>query len=238
MTLPSDSGPDFTPSARRLGIASAVGVVGMGVAYLVCLVIGLALLPSPDDPIQDPWFTALEILILALVPCMVVLMLSVQAWAHRERKVLGLAAVLFMVMVAVTTSAVHFAILSLSRQEALREMLWLFSFRWPSVVYALDILAWDVFFPLSVLCAAALFGHVGLQGWIRALLVVSGGLALAGVAGVFLDDMRVRNVGVVGYAVVFPAAAALIGILFRSTEPVAHPPAAGASGAPDAPGGP
>jgi hypothetical protein len=49
-------------------------------------------------------------------------------------------------------------------------------------------------------------------------LGVSGVLALAGLAGVFLNDMQVRNIGIVGYAVVFPVAAALIGILFWRTE--------------------
>ena len=212
-------GSDFTRSASRLGIASAVGVVSLGGAYLVCLIIGLASLSSPQEPIADPWFTALEILILAMMPFMVTLMVSVHAWSARESKAESMVAVVFMALVAVITSVVHFAILTLSRQEAFRDMGWLFSFSWPSVVYALDILAWDFFFPLSVLLAVPVFKRGRLENWIRILLGISGVLALAGLAGVFLNDMQVRNTGIVGYAVVFPVAAALLGILFWRSEP-------------------
>ena len=208
-------GADFTRSARRLGLAAAVGVVLFEAAYLACLVIGLATLPSPVDPIGDPWFTALELLILAMMPFMVGLMVAVYAWADEDRKVVGMVAVLFMALVAVVTSAVHFAILVLSRRPPFADMDWLFSFSWPSVVYALDILAWDVFFPISVLFAAAVFRGDGLEARIRILLVVSGVVAFAGLAGVVTNDMQIRNIGILGYAVVFPVAAALVGILFR-----------------------
>jgi hypothetical protein len=211
--------PDLSVAHRRLGIASSFATAALGVAYLTCLVIGLASLPSPDDPIPDPWFSALEVLILLMMPCMVLLMVAVHAWMAPGNKGLGLAAVVFMGAVATTTSVVHFAILTLSRHESFQEMPWLFAFRWPSIAYALDILAWDVFFPLSVLLIAPAFGRNRLEAAIRVLLSASGVLALAGLAGVFLGDMRIRNIGIVGYAVLFPVAAALIGVTFRRVVP-------------------
>lgn len=211
--------PDFTRSARRLGIASAVGTVLLGIAYLGCLAVGLATLPSPLDPIADPWFTALEILILAMMPFMVTLMVAVHAWSPRESRVYGTAALAFMALVAVITSAVHFAILTVSRKDTFQGMDWLFSFSWPSIVYALDVLAWDFFFPLAVLSAVPVFRGQRLLTWIRASLGASGVLAFAGLGGVFLNDMQVRNIGIVGYAVVFPVAAAMIGVLFWREEP-------------------
>jgi ABC-type lipoprotein release transport system permease subunit len=60
----------------------------------------------------------------------------------------------------------------------------LFSFTWPSVPYALDILAWDLFFELSMLFAAAVFSGDRFQMSIRILMIVSGVLALAGMSGV------------------------------------------------------
>lgn len=210
--------PDFNPADRRMGVASAAGVVVLGVGYLVCLVIGLASLTSPQEPIGDPWFTALEILILAMMPPMVTLMISVHVRAPAGRKAQGMAAVVFMALVAVITSAVHFSILTLSRKDSFVDMQWLFSFTWPSVAYALDILAWDLFFPLSVLFARSAFVGGGLERGIRILLGVSGALALAGLAGAFLDHMGVRNIGILGYAVVFPLAAALMGIVFWKEE--------------------
>ena len=58
---------------------------------------------------------------------------------------------------ALVTSCVHFAVLTLSREPAFKEATWstlVFAFQWPSVVYAMEILAWDIFFPLAALCAA------------------------------------------------------------------------------------
>ena len=66
-------------------------------------------------------------------------------------------------MLAGLTCSVHFVILTLSRQPEFTAQPWLplvLSFKWPSVVYALDILGWDDFFPLSMLFAAPVFWGV------------------------------------------------------------------------------
>ena len=82
---------------------------------------------------------------------------------------------------------------------------------------SLDILAWDVFFALSVLFAALVFSGNHLATWNRVLLVASGVLALvlAGLSGIIADDMQLREIGIVGYAGVFPVVALLLVILFH-----------------------
>ena len=113
-------------------------------------------------------------------------------------------------------------ILTVVCQPAFRDIPWLpllLSFKWPSVSYALDILAWDVFFPLSVLFAAPVFSGGRLAKLIRALLIVSGVLALGGLSGVIIGDMRLRNIGVLGYVGVFPVVAVLLTILFHRPRP-------------------
>jgi hypothetical protein len=54
----------FTATARMLGIFSAAATVILGVAYAVTLTVGLLSLESPQQPIGDPMFTILEILII------------------------------------------------------------------------------------------------------------------------------------------------------------------------------
>ena len=59
---------EFSATARRLGIFSAVGVVVLGVAYAVTLAVGLLSLKSPQQPIGDPMFSILEVLIIVMMP--------------------------------------------------------------------------------------------------------------------------------------------------------------------------
>ena len=218
-------GLTFTASARRLGIASAVGTALLTAAYAGTLVAGLSSLESPQQPIGDPWFSMLEVLILLLMPVIVALMVAVHAWAPAEAKVFSLTALVFAALLAGLTCSVHFVILTVGRPVVSADpavMRVLLSFEWPSVAYALDILAWDVFFALSALCAAPAFAGSHLARWIRALLVASGALALAGLSGVVAGDMRLRMIGVVGYVGVFPVAAVLMALLFHRAAPADH----------------
>jgi hypothetical protein len=77
---------EFGATARRLGIFSAVGIIVLGVAYAATLAVGF-LLESPQQPIGDPMFTILEVLIIVMMPLMVTLMVAVHAWApHTPRR--------------------------------------------------------------------------------------------------------------------------------------------------------
>jgi hypothetical protein len=192
----------------------------LSAVYGVVLIAGLLSLQSSQQPIGDPLFSILEMLIILTTPFMVALMVAVHSWAPVEAKVFSLLALIFMSPLAGLTCSVHFVILTVSRQSAFAGFSWMplfLSFTWPSVPYALDILAWDVFFALAVLFAAPVFSGNRLAGSIRALMITSGVLSLAGLCGVFIGDMRLRSIGIVGYAAVFPIAAVLLAILFYRT---------------------
>lgn len=213
---------EFTAMARRLGLYSAAVTAVLLVTYAVTLAVGLLSLRSPEDPIGNPMFSILEILIIAMMPAMVALMVAVHAWAPVRVKTLSLAAVIFMGLLAAVTCSLHFVILTISRQAAFAGQSWLplfLEFRWPSVAYALDILAWDVFFPLSMLFAASVFGGSRLAAWVRRLMIVAGVLALAGLIGVPFGDMQLRNIGILGYVGVFLVVDVLLAVLFHRTAP-------------------
>lgn len=204
----------------RTGMAAGNAVALLSVAYAMVLGIGLLTLPSPGMAIQDPWFTAMELLILALAPTMVALMAAIHAGAPAGRKSLALLGIVFMGMCTVITCSVHFAMLTLGRQAAFATGDWatlVFSFHWPSVAYALDILAWDVFFPLAALCAACSVPGIGLARLARRCFFASAILAFAGLVGVPMANMSARNVGIIGYAVLFPIAAFLLALHLRRT---------------------
>ena len=213
----------FTPQHRAIGRAAAWAVFFLEVVYAVTLVLGFLSLKSPQDPIGDPYFTLLELLIILIAPLMVASMVAVHAYAPPDVKAYSFMTLVFMILAAGISSSVHFVILTVSRQIEAAGLTWaplFFSFKWPSVAYTLDILAWDWFFALSMLFAAPVFKTGRLEITVRILMIVSGVLSLAGLIGVPLADMQVRNIGIIGYAVVAPIVFLLLGIIFGRTRQV------------------
>ena len=193
---------ELSRPTQLMGILSAALILIVGLAYAVVLTLGFASQVAPNQPIGDPYFTVLEALILVLAPAMVALMASVHAWSPHQTKGLTLAALIFTGMMATITCSVHFTILTLSGQRGFTKGAVVdsfYAFKWPSVVYALEILAWDVFFALAMLFAASAFRGGGLYRAIRITMVISGLLALVGLIGVPSGDMMLRNIGIGGY---------------------------------------
>lgn len=203
---------------RAFSVCIAAGYVVLSCAYAVTLALGLAFLPSPDEPISEPYFTLLELLILTMCPFLVALFADIHIQADADTRLFSLVALVFAALLAGVTACVHFAILVLSRQPeiaALSQFDLLLSFRWPSLVYVFDILAWDVFFPLAAVFAAPAIRTGPFAATVRALFRLSGALAAAGLAGILLSDMQVRNIGIIGYAGIFPVAALLLALRAR-----------------------
>lgn len=212
---------DLTPQHRAIGRTAAWAVFFLGILYAVITILGLRSLKSLQDPISDPFFFIMELLIVLMAPLMVISMISVHAYASSEVKIYSFTALIFMILMAGITSSAHFVILSVGRQIESVGWPWaslFFSFKWPSVVYVLDILAWDWFFALSMLCAAPVFNRGKLEKIVQILMIVSGVLSLAGLIGVPLADMQVRNIGVLGYGVVAPVVFLLLGLVFGRTQ--------------------
>ena len=135
---------DFSAETRRFGIAAVGLVCGLNLTYAVVLVLGLRSSRSPEDPIGDPYFALMEILILPIAPSLVAMMAAVHSYAPPAYNVFSLSALVFAGMLAGITSCVHIVVLTVGREVSAADVPSLplfFEFRWPSVIYALDILA-------------------------------------------------------------------------------------------------
>jgi hypothetical protein len=213
----------FTRQHRMLGRAAAFAVFVLLLAYVPTLALGFLSLKSPLEPIADPFFSILELLIVTVAPLMVIVMVAVHAYAPPEAKGYSLTALAFMAIMAGITCSVHFTILTVSRRTEAAGFPWsslFFSFKWPSVAYAIDVLAWDFFFALSMLFAAPVFKIGRLEKTVRFFMVVSGVLSLVGLFGVPILDRTpiVRNIGIVGYAGFSLVVFSLLGIVFGRSK--------------------
>ena len=204
---------------RMLGRVASFSVFAVLAAYLPTLILGLLSLTSPLEPIGDPYFSILELLIIVVAPLMVIVMVAVHSYSSPETKIYSLTALAFMIILAGITSSVHFVILTVSQQISATGFPWtsvLVSFNWPSVAYTLDILAWDLFFALSMLFAAPVFKTSRLEKTVRIFMIISGILSLVGLFGIpFMNQTpTIRNIGVIGYAVVSLPVFLLLGVVF------------------------
>ena len=166
-------------------------------------------------PIPDPYQGVMELLILMSAVALVVTFAALHAYAPVEKKVLSGSALMMVTLMAGVTICVHFVVLTVGRQAdatSLPGYDLLFSWTWPSMIYALDIASWDFCLGVGLLLAAPV-----LSGWPARGLMVSGVLCLGGLLGAVLGDMNVRYIGILGYAVVLPLVLVMVGRLFFST---------------------
>ncbi len=193
---------------HRLGFLSATGLVLVGVAYAIVVGIGMAQ-AGLDTPIMDPILAVMEAMTLVSAPLVVILMAAVYGLADPERKVFGLLALAFGTMMAGLTSGVHFVTLTAGRQTDFTEL------AWPSTLYAVELLAWDVFLGLALVFAAPVFTGTGRRAPARRALVVTGVLCLLGGIGPMVGNMAIQRIGILGYGVALPITCVFLARVFR-----------------------
>ena len=188
---------------HRLGVRSASALFAIGVAYAVVVAIGMRM-SGFSRPIADPVLAIMEILTLVSAPILVLLLIAVHSAASTGDKAYAIAALAFMALAAGLTSAVHFVGLTALRQSGSGVIVW------PSVQYAVELLAWDVFLGLSLLFASRTFHGGGVKRAIRVGCVATGALCLLGTLGPATGNMRFQFIGVAGYGLGLPVVSLLL----------------------------
>lgn len=199
-----------TPApADRLGFGSAIALTVVCLAYLVVVAVGVAR-AGLDAPIVDPVLAVMEILTMVAAILYCVLLYAVRSTAQPGRRPVATIALTFGMAMAGLTCAVHGFALAVARRTGS------FTLEWPSLLYAVELLAWDVLLGVSLLAAAAVFRGPGLNAAARVSLGVSGVLCLAGSVGPLVGDMALQRIGIVGYGLGLPIASAVVAAVFRA----------------------
>jgi hypothetical protein len=206
-------------SARRLGIASALGILVVGIVYVAVIVFWVILETTPSEPIGDPYLAVMEILTMLSVLALLGLMIAISCFADAARRFHSVTAIMLGSLAAGVSIAVHFVQLTAVRQLWHAGRVADYRLVWPSVALAVEYFVWDILVGLTLLSASfALAGAHG-AGSARSALRISGALCLLGVAGPLSGRMMLQNVAVLGYAGVFPVAGALTARFFRGARP-------------------
>jgi hypothetical protein len=192
--------------ARILGAWSARAIFLIEVVYVAVFAAGFASIGNTSDPLPDPYLAIGEILILVMAPIMVGLMLAIHQCAPKQSKPFTHVALGWMLAAAAFTTVVHFVQLTVARHidpATFPGYARIFGWHWPSTFYAIDIVAWDVFFGLALLFAVPAFTHRGHAKLVRRGFILSGSLCLIGLVGPFSNVIALRTIGIVGYTVIF-----------------------------------
>jgi hypothetical protein len=214
---------------RMLGFWSARTIVLIEVIYVAVFIAGFASIRNTSKPLPDPYLAIAEILILVMAPVMVCLMLAIHECAPRHAKPFTSVALGWMLAAAAFTTVVHFVQLTVARHISSATFpgyASIFGWNWPSAFYAIDIVAWDVFFGLSLLFAVPAFAHRRDATLVRRGLIVSGSLCLIGLIGPFANVIALRTIGILGYTVVFGLTCLPLSRTFKARTPRADPGAA------------
>jgi hypothetical protein len=123
-----------------------------------------------------------------------------------------------MLVAAAFTTTVHLVELSVARHvdpASFPGYRFIFDFHWPSLLYAVDVVAWDAFFGLALLFAVPAFRR-GSDTAVRLGLIASGSLCLLGLIGPLTGAIAWRAIGIFGYTLVFAATCIPLARAFRS----------------------
>lgn len=201
---------------NRLGRLSALGLFGIGLAYAVTVAVGMAI-TGLADPIPDPTLAVMEALTLASAPLLVIVMCAIHSSAPATHKAHSLIALSFMIMTAGLTSAVHFVGLTALRQTGTEGI------AWPSALYAVELLAWDLLLGLSLLFAAPVFHGPGIHRTIRSGMIITGACCVSGTIGPVTGNMKFQFLAVLGYGVLMPVVWLFLAKYFQSIPGGAAP---------------
>jgi hypothetical protein len=199
----------------RLGMWSAWTLAGFYLAYIAALLAGGVAQGVPTDP----YLALAEGLIILAAPLQVVLAAVVYQCAPQHARAATLVGLGWMMVMAGLTMTVHFVELTVARAvntTAIPGFERLFGWEWPSLLYAIELMAWHMFLGLSLLFMAQAFPGRGTEVMVRVGLRTAGALCIAGLAGPLLGNLDWRMIGVFGYGAMFPAVCILMGTVFRS----------------------
>ena len=180
--------------ALLLGVWSAWTLAALYVVYIATLFAGGVAVGVP----VEPYLAAAEVLTAVSGVLQVALIAAIHQCAPPEARAASLMALVWMAVMAGLTMTVHFVQLTVGRQvgpAAMADFRYVFGWEWPSLLYAVELAAWHLFFGLSLLFAAVVFRGGGAAA-VRFGLILAGVLCLIGLAGPAIGDLNWRMIGV------------------------------------------
>jgi hypothetical protein len=196
-----------------LGYWLSLLVLVLGLAYFGVLVASLA---SAGSPSVEPYQSLISIVTLLTAPCMILLWVVIHQVTPAGKREFSLGSLILIAIFATLTSINRYnALTTVSQAIAMGrtdELEWFLPYGRPSIMLAMEVLAWGFYYGLACLCLAPVFGKGGLERAIFWTLIASGGLSFAAILGHVLNNPLFTMLGAVAWG---PGLILLMGLWMR-----------------------
>jgi hypothetical protein len=202
---------------QSLGFWTGMVGVALGAAYMAAM--AALFISNTGFPPVEPYQTVISVVSIFSAPAMVFFWAILYIATPTEKKVFSLASLALIIIFATLTSINRYVSLTVVRQSYLlgktEGLEWFLPYNWPSIMAAMEVLAWGFFLGLACLCLAPVFGAERLERAIFWTLLVSGGLCLLAALGQVLNSVPLNLLGIIAWGPGITLAFVLIALWFR-----------------------
>jgi hypothetical protein len=206
-------------STARIGYWLSLLTLLLGLVYFGLVLTALA---SGNFPPAGRLQTLLNVGILLSMPAMVLLWATIHQVTPAGKRAFSLGSLVFVAILSTLTSINRYNALTVVPQATAmgvsEGLEWFLPYGWPSIMFAMEVLAWGGYFGLACLCLAPAFGGKGLKKAIFWTLIANGGLSLAALLGQLLQNFPLSALGVLAWGPGFILLAALWARWFKVQE--------------------
>jgi hypothetical protein len=186
---------------RKLAIGIGSSLVILGLSYMVLLAV--MMISGSGFPPVEPFTSLFSVLILFSAILTVFYWVLLYSSISVEKKVFGLTSLIMIAIFSALTSINRFVALTVVKQSLAsgntNGLQWFLPYQWPSVMLALEILAWGGFFGLACLSLAPIFSNGKLERTIFWTLLITGVLSLCAFFGQIINSTLLSFAGLIAW---------------------------------------
>jgi len=206
-------------SHNKLGYwTSLLGIV-LTLVYLTAIA---AMFITNTFPPAEPYISIVSIVSLASVPVFVFLWVILHNTTSPENKIFTQTSLALIVIFATLTSInryVALTVVSQSQAMGITDGLnWFMPYGWPSIMAAMEVLAWGFFLGLAFLFLAPIFRKGNLEMAIFWTLVISGIFSLIAVLGQVMNSAVLNMLGIIAWGPGLIVLFILLSIWFKNNQ--------------------
>ncbi len=187
-------------SPYGLGYWTAIIQIVLAAIYLAAIA---AMFISGTIPPAEPYISVVSIVSLASVPAFVFLWAILHNVASLEKKIYTQTSLALIVIFATLTSINRYVAMTVVRQSMTMGITdglsWFMPYGWPSIMAAIEVLAWGGFLGSAFLFLAPVFHEGKLELAISWTLIVSGIFSLIAVFGQVVNSAVLNMLGIIAW---------------------------------------